>query len=39
MEESTIGLLVSMAVMDIWKDKDMTEVVPTTTSREEGGDK
>ena len=31
-EESTIGLLFSMAVMDIRKDKDTTEVVLTITS-------
>ena len=38
-EESRIGLLVSMVVMDIRKDKNTTEVVLTTTSWEGGGGK
>jgi hypothetical protein len=37
MEEPTIGLLVSMAVMGIQKDKDTIEVVLMTTSWERGG--
>ena len=39
LKELAIGLLVSMVVMDIRKDKDAMEVVLTTTSWERGGGK